>query len=48
MGAPTMREPAERAVMDLSGLGHTLTPLRRDGYLQSTPDPRTGVHDAPR
>ncbi|MCJ2133060.1 MarR family winged helix-turn-helix transcriptional regulator [Methylobacterium sp. J-026] len=40
MGAPTMRELAERAVMDLSGLSHTLKPLTRDGYLQLVPDPR--------
>lgn len=40
MGSPTMRELAERAVMDLSGLSHTLKPLMRDGYLQMAPDAR--------
>jgi DNA-binding MarR family transcriptional regulator len=40
MGSPTMRELAERAVMDLSGLSHTLKPLTRDGYLRLVPDPR--------
>jgi DNA-binding MarR family transcriptional regulator len=39
MGSPTMRELAERAVMDLSGLSHTLKPLTRDGYVQLVPDP---------
>lgn len=40
MGFPTMRELAERAVMDLSGLSHTLKPLTRDGYLKLVPDPQ--------
>lgn len=39
MGSPTMRELAERAVMDVSGLSHTLKPLTRDGYIQLVPDP---------
>jgi DNA-binding MarR family transcriptional regulator len=39
-GAATASELAERLVMDLSALGHTLKPLIRDGFLRSTPDPR--------
>lgn len=38
MGDPTMGELAERLVMDLSGLGHTLKPLTRDGYIALVPD----------
>lgn len=30
---PTMRALADALVMDRSGLGHTLRPLERDGYL---------------
>lgn len=38
LGAPTMGQLAETMVMDLSGLGHTLKPLARDGYLSLVPD----------
>ncbi|MCJ2006171.1 MarR family winged helix-turn-helix transcriptional regulator [Methylobacterium sp. E-041] len=38
MGSPTMGQLAEAMVMDLSGLGHTLKPLARDGYLRLVPD----------
>ena len=31
--APTVTELAEAMVMERSGLGHTLTPLERDGYI---------------
>ncbi|WP_132255733.1 MarR family winged helix-turn-helix transcriptional regulator [Methylobacterium segetis] len=41
LGTPTMGELAESLVMDLSGLGHTLKPLTRDGYLRLVPD----LHD---
>jgi DNA-binding MarR family transcriptional regulator len=40
LGAPTMGELAERLVMDLSGLGHTLKPLARDGFIALVPDTR--------
>ncbi|MEA1833857.1 MarR family winged helix-turn-helix transcriptional regulator [Methylobacterium durans] len=40
MGTPTMGELADALVMDLSGLGHTLKPLTRDGYLRLVPDAR--------
>lgn len=39
LGRPTMGQLAETLVMDLSGLGHTLKPLARDGYLAIQPDP---------
>lgn len=38
LGTPTMGQLAETLVMDLSGLGHTLKPLARDGYLRLVPD----------
>ena len=38
LGRPTMSEVAEIMVMDLSGLGHTLKPLVRDGYINVVPD----------
>ena len=38
LGTPTMGQLAEAMVMDLSGLGHTLKPLARDGYLRLVPD----------
>ncbi|TXM70035.1 winged helix-turn-helix transcriptional regulator [Methylobacterium sp. WL103] len=38
LGTPTMGQLAETMVMDLSGLGHTLKPLARDGYLRLVPD----------
>lgn len=37
--SPTMGQLAQTLVMDLSGLGHTLKPLTRDGYLAIQPDP---------
>ncbi|KAB1069567.1 MarR family winged helix-turn-helix transcriptional regulator [Methylobacterium planeticum] len=40
LGAPTMGLLAERLVMDLSGLGHTLKPLARDGLIARLPDTR--------
>ncbi len=40
LGTPTMGELAEAMVMDLSGLGHTLKPLARDGYVDVVADPR--------
>lgn len=38
LGGPTMGRLAEAMVMDLSGLGHTLKPLERDGYVAIVPD----------
>ena len=38
LGTPTMGALAERLVMDLSGLGHTLKPLARDGFILLVPD----------
>lgn len=38
LGAPTMGQLAGTMVMDLSGLGHTLKPLARDGYVSLVPD----------
>lgn len=40
LDTPTMGALAEALVMDLSGLGHTLKPLTRDGYLRLEADPR--------
>ncbi|WP_336490213.1 MarR family winged helix-turn-helix transcriptional regulator [Methylobacterium nigriterrae] len=40
LGSPTMGALAEALVMDLSGLGHTLKPLARDGYVRLVPDER--------
>jgi DNA-binding MarR family transcriptional regulator len=35
---PTMGEIASALIMDLSGLGHTLKPLIRDGYVETFSD----------
>lgn len=40
MDGPTMKELAAALVMDLSALGHTLLPLRRDGFIRLEPDAR--------
>lgn len=37
-GMPAQKELAEAMVMDLSGLGHTLKPLVRDGLVEFVPD----------
>ncbi|MGI4813244.1 MAG: MarR family winged helix-turn-helix transcriptional regulator [Janthinobacterium lividum] len=37
-GSPTMRMLADKLVMDLSALGHTLQPLSRDGLLERVAD----------
>jgi DNA-binding MarR family transcriptional regulator len=41
-GEPTLKTLAEAMVMDLSGLGHTLKPLVRDGLVELVPDRRDG------
>ncbi len=38
MDGPTMKQLAQKLVMDLSALGHTLKPLTRDGYLRLDKD----------
>jgi len=40
--SPTVTELADAMVMDRSGLGHTLRPLERDGYLALVQDKADG------
>jgi len=40
--SPTVTELAEAMVMDRSGLGHTLRPLERDGYVALVQDKADG------
>lgn len=42
MNAPTLREMADKMVMDLSALGRSLKPLERDGLVAIVADPDDG------
>ncbi len=42
MNGPTLREMAQAMVMDLSALGRSLKPLKREGLVAIVPDPQDG------
>jgi DNA-binding MarR family transcriptional regulator len=42
LGEPTLKTLAQRLIMDLSALGHSLKPLERDGLIELVADPGDG------